>query len=189
MFPTQRVRRARENVILRRNRKGAEAMMTPFYNRRSFLLAAGSAAAALGQLPLVAASPAFAQSFAPTRSMRGGSNNYRPNAPFVERLGSGFWVSGTVRRAGDGAPLGGVRIQIWAATTLGGEREPKNHGSVLTAPDGSFRLEMEQIVPNFGQPHAHLAYDDGAFDTVFLRPVMPSARDTSLSTDFVLAPA
>lgn len=41
---------------------------------------------------------------------------------------------------------------------LGGEREPRNHGSVLTAADGSFRLEMEQIVPNFGQPHAHLAY-------------------------------
>jgi hypothetical protein len=34
-----------------------------------------------------------------------------------------------------------------------------------------------------------LAYDDGAFKTVFLRPVMPSARDTSVSADFVLAPA
>ncbi|WP_424933658.1 twin-arginine translocation pathway signal [Amaricoccus macauensis] len=132
--------------------------------------------------------PAQAAGFAPTRSMRGGSNNYRPNAPFVERLGRGFWMSGTVRRAGDGAPLEGVRIQIWAATTLGGEREPRNHGSVLTAADGSYRLEMEQIVPNFGQPHGHLAYDDGDFETVFLRPVMSSARDTSLRADFVLAP-
>ena len=48
---------------------------------------------------------------------------------------------------------------------------------------------MAQIVPNFGQPHAHLAYDDGVFQTVFLRPVMPSARDTSVSADFVLAAA
>jgi hypothetical protein len=64
-----------------------------------------------------------------------------------------------------------------------------NHGSVLTRADGSFELEMAQIIPNFGQPHAHLAYDDGAFQTVFLRPVMPSARDTSVSADFVLAPA
>ena len=92
-------------------------------------------------------------------------------------------------RAGDGAPLRNVRIQIWAATTLGGEREPRNRGSVLTGPDGRFQLEMEQIVPNFGQPHAHLAYDDGSFRTVFLRPVMPSARDTSVQADFVLAPA
>ena len=37
-------------------------------------------------------------------------------------------------------------------------------------------------------PH-ELAYDDGAFRTVFLRPIMPSARDTSVSADFVLASA
>ncbi len=164
-------------------------MGPPFYDRRSILSAAGVTGAALLLRPLGAISPALAQTFPPTPSMRGGSNNYRPNAPLVERLGSGFWVSGTVRRAGDGAPLAGTRIQIWAATTLGGEREPRNHGSVLTAADGSFRLELEQIVPNFGQPHAHLAYDDGAYETVFLRPVMPSARDTSVSADFVLAPA
>ena len=120
--------------------------------------------------------------------MRGGSNNYSPNAPLVESLGSGFIMSGMVRQAGTGAPLPDVRIQIWAATTLGGEREPRNHGSVLTKADGSYSLEMEQIVPNFGQPHAHLAYDDAAFKTVFLRPVMPSASDTSLAADFVLSP-
>lgn len=162
------------------------SLKTPFYNRRSFLITTGLAGAAA---PLTGIAPAFAQGLAPTQSMRGGSNNYRPDAPLVDRLGRGFWVTGKVRRAGDGAPLEGVRIQIWAATTLGGEREPRNHGSVLTASDGSFRLETEQIVPNFGQPHAHLAYDDGAFDTVFLRPVMPSASDTSVNADFVLAPA
>ncbi len=161
-------------------------MHRPAYNRRALLIGA----AALVASPSVLFSPALAQgSLAPTQSMRGGSNNYSPGAPMVESLGSGFVVSGLVRRAGDGARLSGVRIQIWAATTLGGEREPRNHGSVLTASDGSFRLEMEQIVPNFGQPHAHLAYDDAAFRTVFLRPVMPSPRDTSLSADFVLAPA
>ena len=164
-------------------------MKAPFYNRRSFLLAAGLAGATFAQGPLGVLAPAFAQGLTPTRTMRGGSNNYRPNAPLVDRLGQGFWVTGTVRRAGDGAPLQGVRIQIWAATTLGGEREPRNHGSVLTAADGSFRLETEQIVPNFGQPHAHLAYDDSAYETVFLRPVMPSAADTSVSADFILAPA
>ncbi|WP_375691666.1 twin-arginine translocation pathway signal [Pseudooceanicola sp. LIPI14-2-Ac024] len=163
-------------------------MQTPFYNRRSLLVSSGLAAAALA-LPTGLVSAARAAGLPPTQSMRGGANNYRPGAPMVERLGSGFWVTGTVRRAGDGAPIRGARIQIWAATTLGGEREPRNHGSVLTGADGSFRLETEQIVPNFGQPHAHLAYDDGAFKTVFLRPVMPSASDTSVNADFVLAPA
>lgn len=150
--------------------------------RRHFLVTASAAAAALS-LPAAAR----AASLAPTSSMRGGANNYRPGAPLVERLGSGFTVHGEVLRAADGRPLEGRRIQIWAATTLGGEREPRNHGSVLTRADGSFALEMEQIVPNFGQPHAHLAYDDGEFETVFLRPVMPSPRDTSVRADFVLA--
>lgn len=134
--------------------------------------------------------PAQAAGLAPTRTMRGGSNNYRPNAPIVEKIGGGgFWMTGTVRRAGDGAPLPGQRIQIWAHTTEGYERDPQSHGATLTDSDGKFRLEMPQIVPAFGQPHGHLAYDSGDFETVFLRPVMPSSKDTSLDVDFVLQPA
>lgn len=165
------------------------------YDRRSLLIGAGLVGVGLvggglvpGPAGLLGAASA-AGGLAATPSMRGGSNNYRPGAPLVANLGEGFIVSGTVRRAGAGEPLGGLRIQIWAATARGGEREPSNHGSVLTAADGSFRLEMSQIVPNFGQPHAHLAYDDGAFETVFLRPVMGSASDTSVQAHFVLAAA
>ena len=158
-------------------------------DRRSMILGTGAAGLLLTGGPSGLLVPAMAESkFSPTKTMRGGSNNYRPNAPFVDKLGDGFWMSGKVLKAGTGEPLAGVRIQIWAATTIGGEREPRNHGSVLTASDGTYKLEMEQIVPNFGQPHAHLAYDDDAFETVFLRPVMSSPSDTSLQADFVLAP-
>ena len=151
-------------------------------------------AATLAAAPLLAAVPARAQGLAPTRTMRGGANNYRPGAPIVERIGGGgFWTTGTVRRAGDGAPIAGARIQIWAHTTEGHERDARSHGATLTDADGRFALEMPQIVPAFGQPHGHLAYDadyDAAgFETVFLRPVMPSASDRSLSVDFVLTPA
>ena len=48
-------------------------------------------------------------------------------------------------------------------------------------------------MPAFGQPHGHLAYDadydDGGFETVFLRPVMASASQTSLHVGFVLRPS
>ena len=139
---------------------------------------------------LALTSPALAQGLAPTRSMRGGSNNYRAGAPIVERIGGGgFWMSGTVRRAGDGAALSGQRIQIWAHTTEGHERDWHSHGATLTDKNGLFRLEMPQIVPAFGQPHAHLAYDSGDFKTVFLRPVMRSSKDTALDAHFVLEPA
>ncbi len=134
-------------------------------------------------------SPALAQNLAPTKTMRGGANNYQPGAPIVERIGGGgFWMSGTVRRAGDGVPLAGQRIQIWAHTTEGRERDPQSHGATLTNGEGVFRLEMPQIVPAFGQAHAHLAFDDDAFETVFLRPLMARSTDTSLEAHFVLKP-
>lgn len=135
-------------------------------------------------------SGAAAQALTPTTTMRGGSNNYRPGAPIVERIGGGgFWMTGTVRRASDGAPLAGQRIQIWAHTTEGHERDAHSHGAALTDAQGVYRMEMPQIVPAFGQAHGHLAYDSGDYQTVFLRPLMASPTQTSLSADFVLVEA
>lgn len=160
--------------------------------RRSFLVAS---AVTVGGILTTGASgllaPLRAQGLAPTSTMRGGANNYRPGAPVVDRIGGGgFRLTGTVRRAGDGAPLPRVRIQIWAHTTEGHERDQRSHGATLTDANGVFRIDMPQIVPAFGQAHAHLAYDaehdDNGFETVFLRPVLRSASDTSLSADFVL---
>lgn len=153
---------------------------------RRTLILAGAAAAASGLVR-----PLRAQGLAPTPTMRGGANNYLPGAPLVERIGGGgFLMTGTVRRAGDGAPLPRVRIQIWAHTTEGHERDLHSHGATLTDANGVFRMEMPQIIPAFGQAHGHLAYDaehdDNGFETVFLRPVMRSASDARLSADFVL---
>ena len=158
--------------------------MTNALLSRRKLLAVGGAVVGTGLVV-----PAHAQGLAPTPTMRGGSNNYRPGAPIVERIGGGgFWMTGTVHRAGDGAPLEGQRIQIWAHTTEGHERDAHSHGATLTDANGAFRLEMPQIVPAFGQAHAHLAYDDEAFETVFLRPVMARSSDTTLNATFVLQP-
>ncbi|MEO9683909.1 MAG: twin-arginine translocation pathway signal [Tateyamaria sp.] len=162
--------------------------MTHKLRTRRTVLAAGGAALLTGMSGLRL--PARAQGIAPTQTMRGGSNNYRPGAPIVEKIGGGgFWMTGSVRRANDGAPLSGQRIQMWAHTTEGHERDPQSHGATLTDEDGLFRLEMPQIVPAFGQAHGHLAYDDADFQTVFLRPVMNSPNDTTLNVDFVLQPA
>ena len=155
---------------------------------RRTLLSTGGAALIAGSSGLV--TPARAAGLEPTRTMRGGANNYRPGAPIIEKIGGGgFWMSGTVKRANDGAPLPSQRIQIWAHTTEGHERDERSHGATLTDAKGVFRLEMPQIVPAFGQAHAHLAYDSGEFETVFLRPLMASSSDTSLEAHFVLQPA
>lgn len=162
-------------------------MKTDLFDRRNVLVGGGSVLATAASGLLV---PARAQGVAATSSMRGGSNNYRPGAPIVDRIGNGgFWMTGTVRRAGDGAPLAGQRIQVWAHTTEGHERDAHSHGATLTDAAGVFRLEMPQIVPAFGQAHGHLAYDSGTFKTVFLRPVMSRSSNTTLEAHFVLRPA
>lgn len=160
--------------------------MAPTPTSRRLFIAGGTAAVANGL-----AAPALAQSaLPPTPTMRGGANNYRPGAPIVDRIGGGgFWMTGSVRRAGDGVPLAGQRIQMWAHTTEGHERDAHSHGATLTDANGLFRLEMPQIVPAFGQAHAHLAYDDPDYETVFLRPLLASSSDTTLNVDFVLQPA
>ena len=161
--------------------------MTAIVLTRRTLVIAGSAVLANGMSGFP--SLAQTQSVAATESMPGGANNYRKGAPVVDRIGKGgFWMSGTVRRAGDGAPLAGRRVQIWAHTTEGQEHEPQSQGATLTDKNGAFRLEMPQIIPIFGQPHGHLAYDSGDFKTVFLRPVMRSGKETSLEAHFVLQP-
>ena len=115
-------------------------MTTSLLNRRS-LLAGGGYVMATGASTLIA--PARAAGLEPTVSMAGGSNNYIPGAPIVDRIGKGgFWMTGTVRRTGDGAPLAGQRIQIWAHTTEGYENEARSHGATLTDANGVFRLEM-----------------------------------------------
>ncbi|MEM9349132.1 MAG: Twin-arginine translocation pathway signal [Pseudomonadota bacterium] len=164
-------------------------------DRRRFLaLGAGATLVTASGLTV----PAQAAGLPPTPTMRGGANNYRAGAAIMERIGGGgFTMEGRVRRAGDGAPLAGRRIQMWAHTTEGHERDWESHGATLTNEDGLFVMDMPQIVPAFGQAHGHLAYDadeDGAFggggfETVFLRPLMSSPNDKTLFVDFVLTPA
>lgn len=159
------------------------------FNRRTLLAASATGLVTGASGLLLTPGSAIASGLAPTPTMRGGANNYRAGAPIVDRIGKGgFWMTGTVRRAGNGEPLEGQRIQIWAHTVEGHERDPESHGATLTDSNGEFRLEMPQIVPAFGQAHAHLAYDSEAFETVFLRPVMASSEDTTLHADFVLKP-
>lgn len=159
------------------------------FSTRHFDRRAGMLALALGlALPVLPAAAQTAECAA-TETMRGGKNNYVANAPLVDDLGKGFTVSGTVRKAGSCEGLGNVRVQIWASTERGGEGEASNRGSVVTEADGTFRLETSPIVPNFGQAHIHMAYDDPQFGQVFLRPLLDSSSDTGIAVDVILAPA
>lgn len=149
---------------------------------------AASFTASLAGLPVAAPALAAEGACPATESMRGGRNNYRPNAPIVDNLGVGWQVSGTVRVAGTCAPIAGARVQVWSATDRGGEREPSNHGSVLTDAQGRYVMAISEVRPNFGQLHIHVAFDDPGYDALFLRPVLGPGDSAAMTVDFVLSP-
>jgi hypothetical protein len=120
----------------------------------------------------------------PTQSNPGGTNNYIPDAPALDALGSGFVITGLVRSADGCRPLEDVRVQVWLATETGGEQD--NRASVRTGADGRYRIETAPTVPQFGEPNIHVGYDDGAYGEVFIRRVV-DLDDERAVVDLTLA--
>jgi hypothetical protein len=119
-----------------------------------------------------------------TDSNPGGTNNYIPDAPFLETLGQGFVITGHVRSADGCRPLEDVRIQVWLATETGGEQD--NRASVRTGADGRYRIETDPTVPQFGEPNIHVGYDDDRYRPVFIRRVV-DLDDERAVVDLTLA--
>ena len=119
-----------------------------------------------------------------TESNPGGTNNYIPDAPPAESLGSGFVITGLVRAADGCKPLRDVRLQVWLATETGGEQD--NRASVRTGADGRYRIETDPTVPQFGEPNIHVGYDDDAYGEVFIRRVV-DLDDERAVVDLTLA--
>ena len=127
-------------------------MTTVVLNRRN-LLAAGGAVLATGVSGLLL--PARAEGLAPTESMSGGANNYRKGAPVVDRIGKGgFWMSGTVRRAGDGLRLPGSASRSGRTRPKGrstsrrvmAPRSPTRTASSVSRCRRSFRSSANRMV-------------------------------------------
>ena len=90
----------------------------------------------------------------PTQSNPGGTNNYIPEAPRSNSLGSGFVIRGTVRAADGCRPLEGVRVQVWLATDSGDEED--NRASTFTGSDafGGMTSELRQVGQSISKPAA-----------------------------------
>ena len=81
-------------------------MKTPYYNRRSFLVAAGLGACALiTALRGVVGAAMANQTLAPSETMRGGSNKYRPYASLGDNLGKGLEMFGIMGFSSDPSNL------------------------------------------------------------------------------------
>lgn len=124
-------------------------------------------------------------SCAPTVTNPGGRNNYNDDAPLDVPLGRGLVITGLVRDTAC-RPLPGVPVQVWLQTALGSERE--NRTTVLTGPDGRYRVSTDPAIAQFGEPNVHVAHDvRGPWQPVFQRHVVDS-EDTLAVVDLTLVP-
>lgn len=122
----------------------------------------------------------------PTVTNPGGRNNYDDDAPLDVPLGRGLVITGIVRDTAC-RPLPGVPVQVWLQTALGSERE--NRTTVLTGPDGRYRVDTDPAVAQFGEPNVHVAHDvRGPWRAVFQRHVVDS-EDTLAVVDLTLVPS
>ena len=127
-------------------------------------------AAPAGPERTATAQPTPRRDCAATQGNPGGTNNYIPDAPYLDSLGRGFVITGLVRAARGCRPLEDVRIQVWLATETGSEQD--NRASVRTGPDGRYRIETAPTIAQFGEPNIHVGYDDGRYREVFIRRVV-----------------
>lgn len=122
----------------------------------------------------------------PTVTNPGGRNNYRENAPRDVTLGRGLEITGVVRDTAC-RPLPGVPVQVWLQTALGSERE--NRTTVLTGPDGRYRVASDPAVAQFGEPNVHVAHDpeESPWASVWQRHVVDPEAPVAV-VDLTLAP-
>ena len=146
----------------------------------------GTGADNVGSRGESAGGPAAEGECAVTKSNPGGTNNYIPDAPEGEDLGDGFVITGLVRGAEGCALLEGVRIQVWLATETGSESD--NRTSVRTDRVGRYRVETSPTIAQFGEPNIHVGYDDGEYESVFIRRVVDLDDDTA-TIDLNLQPS
>lgn len=124
---------------------------------------------------------------APTVTNPGGKNNYREDAALDVPLGRGLVITGVVRDTAC-RPIPGERVQVWLQTVDSSEREHRT--SVLTGPDGRYRVVSNPAVAQFGEPNVHVAHDvdDSRWESVWQRHVV-DPEDTLAVVDLTLAPA
>lgn len=136
---------------------------------------------------LLTASLALAQSTCKPTARDTPGPFYKANAPERESTGQGFLVSGTVRSTVDCRPLGGARIEWWAANPQG-DYDDAHRATQRAEADGRYRYETDSPGIYPGRPaHLHLRITADGHRTLITQ-LYPKKDEKVLAVDLVLEP-
>lgn len=81
---------------------------------------------------------------------------YRPDAPYRQRVGTGYLLVGTVKDARDCGPIAGARIELWM-TGPDGHYGEDWRASLLSAEQGTYYF-VSNAPTDYGnrRPHIHI---------------------------------
>lgn len=79
---------------------------------------------------------------------------YQPEAPVRDAVGSGFELTGRVRRATTCAPVPGARIEVWLAGP-DGRYDDAHRATLFADPSGAYRFQSD-FPPDYGSRPAHI---------------------------------
>jgi protocatechuate 3,4-dioxygenase beta subunit len=91
---------------------------------------------------------------------------YEPGAPVRSRVGSGYVLSGTVRRAGSCAVVPRARIELWLANA-DGDYDDAHRATLFATRRGAYRFESNRP-PAYSTrpPHIHLRVSARGYRTL-----------------------
>lgn len=136
---------------------------------------------------LLTASLALAQSTCKPTPRETPGPFYKANAPERESTGQGFVVSGTVRSTVECRPLGGARIEWWAANTQG-DYDDAHRATQRTDADGRYRYETDFPGLYPGRPvHLHVRIT-AVGHRALITQLYPKKNDKVFTVDLVLEP-
>jgi protocatechuate 3,4-dioxygenase beta subunit len=111
---------------------------------------------------------------------------YKANAPLRENTGLGLTISGKVRSAGSCTPIPGARVEWWQANREG-QYDDEHRGALLTAGDGSYRLETDFPPAYYDRPpHVHVKVFAHGYRTLTTQ-IYPEEGQKFIAIDLIVA--
>lgn len=113
---------------------------------------------------------------------------YKPGAPIRSEVGKGYVLKGTVRSAGDCAPLKGAQLEFWLAGP-DGRYDDGHRATLFSAEGGAYRFQSNVPPPYVGRPpHIHILVTAAGHRPLITQHYpQPGAGEAQL--DLVLQPA
>ena len=112
---------------------------------------------------------------------------YRPNTPIRDKVGSGYFLKGSVLSANKCAPLPKAKLEFWLVNSKG-EYDDAHRATVIADSNGKYTFESNRPTDYVGRlPHIHMRITAQGHEELITQHY-PKDGDVRVDFDIVLSP-